>query len=113
MSAVNYDSPMMSPGGDPIRQLPVDQSQPTNNELQIVDTLFVKHRDTMDSIFSEAKESLIIGFLFIIFSLPQVDELVKKIFPAAGTSPYILVASKAAIVVATYWLVKHFYLSRA
>ena len=48
MSTIRYAqaAPTMSgvpsSTGDPIAKLPVDQSQPTNNELQIVNTLFTK-----------------------------------------------------------------------
>ena len=118
MSTIRYAqaAPTMSgvpsSTGDPIAKLPVDQSQPTNNELQIVNTLFTKHRSGMDAIVAEAKDSLIIGLLFIIFSLPMVDGLIKRVLPMTEKSPYILIAIKALAVMALYWLIKHFYLSR-
>jgi hypothetical protein len=67
--------------GDPITNLPMDQSQPSQNEIQIVDTLFTKHRSTMDKIVLEAKDSLLIGLLFVVFSLPIVDNLLRKMLP--------------------------------
>ena len=118
MSSIQYSQPappmqgVQGPVGDPIAQLPVDQSQPTNNELQIVNSLFTKHKGTMDTIVAEAKDSLIIGLLFIVFSLPVVDNLVKKLIPMTQKSSYILVAVKAVAVMAIFWLVSHFYLSR-
>ena len=98
--------------GDLISQLPVDQSQPTNNELQIVNSLFTEHRSTMHTILNEAKDSIFIGMLFVIFSLPLADSLLKRVLPITDKSPYILVAIKACCVMALYWLLKHFYLSR-
>ena len=118
MSSIQYSqsAPNMpgaqGPAGDPIAKLPVDQSQPTNNELQIVNSLFTKHKSTMDTIVEEAKDSLIIGLLFIVFSLPLLDNLLKRILPMTEKSPYVLVAIKALAVMALYWLIKHFYLSR-
>ena len=115
MSSVQYSQAapvLQGPTGDPISQLPVDQSQPTNNELQIVNSLFTKHRNTIDIVMEEAKDSIIIGMLFVIFSLPLVDSLVKRVLPITEKSPYILVAIKAVAVMALYWLIKHFYLSR-
>jgi uncharacterized membrane protein YbjE (DUF340 family) len=100
------------PAGDPIAQLPVDQSQPTSNELQIVNTLFTTHKNIMDTIVEEAKDSLLIGFLFIVFSLPVIDNLIKRVLPMSEKSSYILIAIKALAVMALYWLIKHFYLSR-
>ena len=115
MSSVQYSqTPVQSSGsiGDPISRLPVDQSQPTNNELQIVNSLFTKHRGTMDILVEEGKDSLIVGVLFVIFSLPPVNSLIKKVLPMADRSPYILIAIKAVAMMIIFWLVKHFYLSR-
>ena len=66
----------------------------------------------MDTVVDEAKDSLIIGLLFIIFSLPFVDGLIKRVLPMTEKSSYILVVVKAVAVMALYWLIKHFYLSR-
>ena len=119
MSSIQYSQSaptvqgVQGPTGDLISQLPVDQSQPTNNELQIVNSLFTTtHRNTMDTILKEAKDSIFIGMLFVIFSLPLVDSLLKRVLPITDKSPYILVAIKACCVMALYWLIKHFYLSR-
>ena len=81
MSSIQYSQPNSlgdGPSGDPISQLPVDQSQPSNNELQIVNSLFTKHKSTMDTLVEEAKDSVLIGALFIAFSLPLVDGLIEK-----------------------------------
>ncbi len=106
MSSIHYSQ------GDPISKLPVDQSQPTSNELQIVNSLFTKHKSTMNILIEESKDSVIIGLLFVVFSLPVVDDFVKRVVPMAEKSPYILVAIKAVAVMALYWLIKHFYLAR-
>ena len=115
MSTIQYAQ--SAPGftgasGDPIATLPVDKSQPTNNELQIVNTLFTKHKSTMESIAEEFKDLLIIGLLFVVISLPMTNEFIKKVLPITEKSPYILIAIKALAVMALYWLIKHFYLSR-
>lgn len=111
--SVQYAQPMTaSPVGDPIAQLPVDQNPPSNTEVQIIDTLFKKHRGTMDVIAEESKDALIVAILVIVFSMPQVDALVMKVLPMTENSPYILVLVKGVVAAALYWLVKHFYLSR-
>ena len=116
MSSIQYTQGVpnvqQGPTGDPIAQLPVDQSQPTSNELQIVNTLFTTHKSTMSTIMEEAKDSMLIGFLFVVFSLPVIDNLIKRILPMSEKSPYILVVIKALAMMALYWLIKHFYLSR-
>ena len=114
MTSVQYNQDLQQPGaaGDPIAQLPADQSQPTNNELQIVNTLFAHHKPEMNAVFAEVKDALIAGALFLVLSVPQVDALIIRIVPATGKSPYLLLGLKALILVALYWLIKHFYLSR-
>ena len=110
MNSLQYQQQSKSLG-DHISQLPVDQSQPTNNELQIINSLFnTTNKSTINILLREAKDSIIIGILFIIFSLPYTDSLVKRI--VGEKSPYILVGIKVVIVMALYWLIKHFYLSR-
>jgi hypothetical protein len=116
MSSIQYNhgGPNIQQGttGDPISHLPVDQSQPTSNELQIVNTLFTTHKNTVNTIVQEVKDSMLIGVLFVVFSLPMIDNLIKRILPLSEKSPYILVVTKALAVMALYWLINHFYLSR-
>ena len=99
-------------GGDALSVLPVDKNKPSEQEAQIVNNLFVTHRSTMDVIFAEAKDSLIIGLLFLILSLPVVDSLISRFIPFASKSVYILIAFKAVLLMSFYWIIKHFYLSR-
>ena len=100
------------PTGDSIAQLPVDQNPPSPNEIQIIDTLFKKHRSNMEIIMDEAKDSVLAGILVILFSLPQIDNLITKFISAAEKSFYILVLIKGIIAIVAFWLIKYFYLSR-
>lgn len=97
---------------DIISQLPSDQTQPSHNELRIVNSLFKENNNMMTSIFVEAKDSLLVGLLVILFSLPYIDELIKRFLPMTEKSPYILILVKACAAMALFWLIKHFYLSR-
>jgi hypothetical protein len=97
---------------DYLNSLPVDTIAPTPREQKMVDTLFTKHSNTMDSMYSESKDSILVGILFIMFSLPQVNTIIYKFVPSAETSMYITIAIKAIAVMALYWIIKHFYLSR-
>ena len=98
--------------GDRIANLPIDQSQATQNEINIIDTLFTKNASTMDKLASEATDCIIIGIIFVVFSLHQTDNLIKKFLPVTVNSPYILLGIKAIAFMVIYWLIKHFYLSR-
>jgi hypothetical protein len=104
--------PQLQQGGDLITHLPSDQIQPSLNEIKIVDTLFKNHTNDMNSIVKESKDCLIIGFLFIILSLPLVDTYLYNFFPSVQNSIYISLVIKAVCFMVTYWLIKHFYLSK-
>ena len=98
---------------DLIKDLPTDKVQPSPDELQMMDILF-KNANTpgMNNIFKEIKDSLIVGILFILLSIPQIDTLLNKFIPITQTSPYILILIKAVFIMALYWLIRHFYLAR-
>ena len=98
--------------GDMIEKLPSDDSQPSHNELQIVNTLFKKHTSDMKSIATEFSEPAIIAGLVVFLWLPPVDNAIKNFFPSITHSPLLLVATKAFFIGVLFWLIKHFYLSR-
>lgn len=115
--SIQYNNPtsamtMQMPTGDPIAKLPVDKTPPSQNEIHIIDSLFKKHRSTMDVIFEEAKSSIIVGLLVIMFCLPHIDTIVQKILPITQKSVYFLLFVKGLLASFIYWLLKHFYLSR-
>jgi len=107
-----YIQPRLIASGDPIFQLPVDQTPPLPNELHIVDTLFKKHRKTMDVIFEEAKYSIFVALLVMIACLPNVDLIINKMLPATQNVLYFSLLAKGVVAGIIYWIVKHFYLSQ-
>jgi len=98
--------------GDIIDNLPIDQSTPSHNEIQLVDTLFQKQKTMLQMIMSESKDVILIGFLFLLFLLPQIDEIIKKIIYSANNSEYILMISKVLLFMLAYFLLKNMYLVR-
>jgi hypothetical protein len=100
------------PFGDIIEQLPVDTSVPSHNEIIITDQLFQQKKSIFDKILHNTKDILILGGLFIIFSLPFVDNLITKFITVAGSSPYILIGVKALLFVFSYFIIKNLYLAR-
>lgn len=109
----NQPGMQQQPIGDPIAQLPVDQSQPSNSEIQIINTLFKKNRKTADIIVDEAKDAILVGVLVAIFCIPQVDEQLKKYVPITRNSLPILILIKGMAATFLFWIITHFYLSRA
>ena len=112
MSTVQYHQTPPTGSGDPITSLPMDKSQPSQSEINIVNTLFTKHKSTMDLVIAEVKDSAVIGLLFVVLSLPLTDNLIKKVLPITEKSPYVLIGAKAILLMALFWLTKYFYLSR-
>jgi hypothetical protein len=87
--------------GDSIQQLPADQAPPTHDEIKIVDSIFKEHHSTIQIILNDAKSTILIGILFIIFSIPQLDDLIRK-FVTIAESPYILILIKSVIFMVFY-----------
>jgi len=105
-------SQQISMDGDPIAQLPVDQTPPSNTEVQIIDALFRQNRGTMNTLATELKDSLLVAFLFILISLPPIVGLIQRFVPITANSQYILFLIQGLIAGVLFWLIKHFYLSR-
>lgn len=99
--------------GDIITSLPLaTNTQPTLNELKILDTLFKEHSRDLSLIFNEFKDLFIIGLIFVILNTPQTDNLIKKIFPISNNSIYIFLLIKTLIFLILYWTYKNFLLYR-
>lgn len=91
--------------GDSIHTLPVDNNPVTDNDKKILSTFFTTP-EASGKVIGEFKEGLIGAFLFIILSLPQVDEIILKFIDQK--SPYILILIKAIAFVIGFYIVKNF-----
>lgn len=98
--------------GDLLAELPSDQNMPSNEEIHLVDSLFKRHKGVIILMLDGMKDILIIGLLFLIFSLPQCDSLIKKFIPSTNNSIYILLLIKTLIFMVIFFLIKNFYLAR-
>jgi len=98
---------------DIIDELPTDHTVPSHNEIKIVNNLFKQNKNGMYRILDELKTALIIGVLFIIFSIPQVDDLIKRVIPSSYTgSMYILLLVKAILLVVVFYFINNFYIMK-
>jgi len=97
---------------DLIDSLPTDKNNPTHSEIQIVDSLFKKQHTTFQKILLGSKDVLIVGFLFILFSLPQIDEMIRKFAPSTETSVYIFIFVKTLFFMFSYFVLMNVYLVR-
>lgn len=97
--------------GDAIESLPTDQTVPSHNEIQMVETLFKQKHTTVQKLLAGAKESVILLILYVIFALPFVDNMLGK-FVDISQTPYLLIGVKAVLFVVAYFLITNMYLVR-
>lgn len=122
MSEVQY-SQSMGPGapglpyqsqikGDLIGDLPSDQTVLSHNEIRIVDTLFKQQQGVIEKILTNSKDVLLVGSLFMVFSLKPVDEFILKMIPFARNSEYSLLIVKTILIMVIFFLLKNLHLVR-
>lgn len=97
--------------GDEIQNLPTDQSVPSHNEIQMVESLFKQKHTTIQQLLAGTKESIILLILYVIFALPFVDSTICK-FVNTENTPYMLIGIKAVLFVIAYFLITNMYLVR-
>jgi hypothetical protein len=105
------ERPIQQELGDLIEQLPSDTSVPSHNEIRIVDQLF-QHKGMFDHILHNTKDIFILGALFAIFSLPFIDNLIKKFIKISSTSQYILISIKTILFIILYFILTNLQLIR-
>ena len=94
--------------GDNIKDLPVDETVPSHNEIKMVETLFKQKMTFAQKLMKGAKEFIILFLLFIVFSIPQLDTLLKKFMSIE--SPYVFMVLKGIVFVVTYFIIQNLYL---
>ena len=98
--------------GDKITDLPVDEKNPTHTEIHMVDSVFGEPPTIMNNLVKEGKGVMIVGILFILSSLPPIDDCLHKLIPVTKKTPYLLIFFKALLVMVLYWVIKYYSLSR-
>lgn len=94
--------------GDNIRNLPIDNNEPNKEEIEIVNSIFKNHSNTMGGIFKDFKQSMIVGALFVLLSLPPIDKLLGKMIPMANRSYVTLLVVKFIIFMLFYYFIVNF-----
>lgn len=97
---------------DYIEKLPTDKLEPNPNEVQIVNTLFKEKKGVFDTILHDARDIILMGLLFIILNIPQINSLIFKFVPSAENSIYILIGIKTVLFMVIFYILKNIYLVR-
>lgn len=95
---------------DYITDLPLDAKKKQSDlELELIKTLFNKHQQqTMVSvILKESYEPILVGILFLLFSVPYTDNIIKSIVPASENLSIVFILLKLVCIMIAYWLMKH------
>ena len=108
MPNMQYSNPFVE---DRLQDLPTDKSLPTHNETILINSLFHK-KNTFDTLLKHTKDLLLLAIIFIIFSIPQIDTLIKKFIQPAQTSLYILIGVKTLLFISLFFIINNIYLVR-
>ena len=104
MSTQNFDF---------ISKLPTDKINPSPEEFNIVNTLFEENVKPKSNFVYNLKTSIVVGVLFVIFSLNYLDEFIFKIVPnLRDITPYILLIIKVILIIIIFFLIKTFLLKQ-
>ena len=97
--------------GDLISSLPVAKQSHTDDQLKVANMIFKENPSMISTLARELKDGIIISFLFIVFSSPQVDELIKKNIPNSNNM-FVLLGVKCVAIVILFYIFKNFHFSR-
>tara|TARA_R110002111_G_scaffold144274_1_gene210425 strand:+ start:208 stop:543 length:336 start_codon:yes stop_codon:yes gene_type:complete len=107
MATINIGNKNM---GDNLNNLPSDQNPVSEEEYKIVDKMFKPKISAMNQILEKSKDIIVIGGLFLLFSLEQTDVYIKKYIRIANTSPTMLLIIKTCLFMLCIFIIKHLYL---
>ena len=97
---------------DKIETLPIDQTVPSSQEVQLANTFFTSPQTNVQKLLEGTKDVLILGLLFVGFSLPAMDETIQKFFVSAKNSFYVLLLIKTLLFMFSFFIIKNVYLAR-
>lgn len=93
---------------DRIDKLPVDDTVPDYNELLMVKEMFEKNKDGVKKIASSIKDTIFVFILFCIFTMPFVDNFIRKYI----NNPNATFLVKASLFAIIYFFVTNYYLTK-
>ena len=70
--------------GDSIKTLPTDQTQISYDHQAIIDNLFQENKNDMSKLFFGLKDTLLVGGLYLLFSIQPVTATLENITKRTG-----------------------------
>ena len=96
---------------DNIEDLPTDEKSPEVNEMYLVNSLFSNNNNSAE-LFKGFKDTIIVGFLFILLNMPFINNIIKGIFKFTKNSHIIFILIKTIILMTLYFVIINFALSK-
>ena len=97
--------------GDSIIDLPTDKTMPSHREIEVIDSVFQKHKSLLATIMIDAKDAIILGLLFALMASPFAEGALSRFFPSMG-SPYMSILIRSIVFMIIYYILKNIYLVR-
>jgi len=92
--------------GDCLQTLPTDQQPIDPLEQRLLNTIFKEESTSMTRLFQDLKIPLIAGMLFVLLSVPQLNQFLKSTIPYARSSETSLIVLKAVVFIGIMFLIK-------
>lgn len=83
---------------DRLETLPVDDSFVEPPDIHLVEQIFKENKEGVGKIASELKPILLVGIIYVLMSIPQVDEIIKKFLPFTRNSTFMFIGFKALVI---------------
>jgi hypothetical protein len=95
---------------DYIKDLQTDNSKNTENEIDIINSIFKEEKNEKTcSQSNELQNILLIGVLFFIFSLPQIDIIFNRLLQKFNNSIYAVLVVKTLLFMIFYYIIKNLF----
>ena len=92
---------------DYIYDLPfVKNKKQSEVEVELLKTLFKKNKPLINFAIKESYESFLVALLFLFFSIPYTDNIIKSIVPVSENLYILLFVIKFLLIMLLYWIMK-------
>lgn len=95
-----------SESGDSISSLPTTDEVPTQDDIQLIQSVFKTNEKEVITVIDDLKEPIILCVFVVIISLPYVNTLVNTYIPSFGNETYLGAIVKGILVGLILWILR-------
>ena len=89
---------------DVINELPSDENPVSDNEMKIINMLFKEKEKIKSKTTKDIFEVVVVGFLFVLVSLPCFDSLIFRFIENNN----IIMIIKTVLMMFLFWIVRYY-----